>query len=325
MRKKGLLHRIYHPSVFQGQNKQHNYFEGWYFKLVDPEGKHIWSVIPGISYSEDSHSFIQLIHANTGETHYLRFSLNDFSYEVDTFSIQIGPNRFSDTQLVLDLELEHLRIHGEISIGQIQRFPVSLLSPGIMGWYAYVPFMECYHGVVSMQHDLSGHLIMNGSPVYFDGGRGYIEKDWGKSMPSDWIWMQSNHFEQNGRASFMLSVARIPWLRGYFPGFLSFLQVEDNLYRFATYNRSQVKMLRESEHRVDLVLANKKFTLEVSAMKQEGGLLKAPKQGSMERHIKESILSTLDLELKNQKGEVIFSDRGRFAGLEIVGNMEQYY
>ncbi|MCK7537696.1 MAG: tocopherol cyclase family protein [Marinilabiliales bacterium] len=29
----------------------------------------------------------------------------------------------------------------------------------------------------------------------FSGGRGYIEKDWGHSFPSAYVWMQSNHFQ----------------------------------------------------------------------------------------------------------------------------------
>ena len=282
-------------------------------------------MIPGISYSKDSHSFIQVIHANSGQSHYIRFPLDAFSYEAREFRIQIGPNHFSDHHLALDLDAENLVMKGEIIFKEIQVFPVSLFSPGIMGWYAFVPFMECYHGVVSMQHSLTGNLKVNGSSINFTGGRGYIEKDWGRSMPSDWIWIQSNHFDQHSKVSFMLSVARIPWLNGYFPGFLSFLQLEGKLYRFATYNRSSVRSLHESEDRVEIVLGNKKHTLEVTALKQEGGLLKAPENGSMERHIKESILSTLDLVLKNHRGDILFSGTGRYAGLEIVGKMEKFY
>lgn len=325
MKLSGRLHRLYNPPVFQGQRKKINYFEGWYFKLVDPEGKHIWSVIPGVSYSNDSHSFIQLIHANSGLSHYKRFPLETFTFDVREFKIQIGTNFFSDKYLSLDIETEDILLKGELSFIDTQAFPVRLFSPGIMGWYAFVPFMECYHGVVSMQHGLSGKLEINGSSISFDGGKGYMEKDWGRSMPSDWIWTQSNHFDQNRNASFMLSVARIPWLKGYFPGFLSFLQLENKLYRFATYNRSSVKSLSETEDKVNIELANKRYMLEVSISKQDGGMLKAPRHGMMDRDIKESIISSLDLVLKNRNGETLFSGRGGYAGLEIVGNMEQYY
>jgi len=325
MKLSGRLHRLYNPSVFQGLKKKDKYFEGWYFKLVDPEGKHIWSVIPGVSYSDDSHSFIQLIHANSGLSYYKRFPVEAFTFDVNEFRIQIGPNSFSNKYLTLDIETEDLLLKGELSFIDTQAFPVRLFSPGIMGWYAFVPFMECYHGVVSMQHGLSGKLEINGSTFSFDGGKGYIEKDWGRSMPSDWIWTQSNHFDQKRKASFMLSVARIPWLKGYFPGFLSFLQVDERLYRFASYNGSSVKSLCETEDKVKIELTNKKYMLEVSVSKQDGGMLKAPRHGMMDRDIKECIISSLDLALKNRNGEILFSGTGRYAGLEIVGNMEQYY
>ncbi len=44
------------------------------------------------------------------------------------------------------------------------------LDPGIMGWYKYVPFMQCYHGVVSLNHELKGQLRINGSEHVFDDG-----------------------------------------------------------------------------------------------------------------------------------------------------------
>ena len=48
----------------------------------------------------------------------------------------------------------------------------------IMGWYYKLPFMECYHGVVSLNHDLKGSLNLNNIHYHFDDGKGYIEKDW---------------------------------------------------------------------------------------------------------------------------------------------------
>jgi succinate dehydrogenase/fumarate reductase flavoprotein subunit len=48
---------------------------------------------------------------------------------------------------------------------------------GTMGWYAFVPAMECYHGVLSFDHLLEGGLELNGQYIDYTGGRGYIEKD----------------------------------------------------------------------------------------------------------------------------------------------------
>ncbi len=88
-----------------------------------------------------------------------------------------------------------------------------------MGWYAFVPFMECYHAVIGFDHPLEGKININGNEIDFTGGRGYIEKDYGKSFPSYYIWMQSNHFETE-EISVMASVAKIPWLGSSFDGFV---------------------------------------------------------------------------------------------------------
>ena len=47
-----------------------------------------------------------------------------------------------------------------------------------MGWYGYMPFMECYHGILSMHHTISGELIYNDKTIDFNEGIGYTAKDW---------------------------------------------------------------------------------------------------------------------------------------------------
>ncbi len=193
------------------------------------------------------------------------------------------------------------------------------------GWYSYAPMMECYHGVVSMQHRLSGSLEIDGTDISFDKGKGYIEKDWGHSMPSDWIWIQSNHFDIDPGASFMLSLARIPWMGGFFPGFLSFLKVGARVYRFATYMRSNVSLIEVKDDTVNIELRSRNYKLEITVYRDIGGVLKAPRHGNMERDIQESIVSSLQLVLKDHVGNVIFTGTGTHAGLEIVGDVAKYF
>ncbi|RLD24793.1 MAG: hypothetical protein DRI70_07900, partial [Bacteroidetes bacterium] len=101
--------------------------------------------------------------------------------------------------------------------------------------------------------------------------------------------------------------------------------VHGKVYRFATYNRSEVSSLEVTADSVSVTLKNKKYQLEVKALRRDGGILKAPRHGNMDREIKESIVSKVNLELKTRSGTLLYSDTGMFAGLEIVGDMEQYY
>ena len=48
-----FLRKIWNDAIFQGKNKKKNYFEGWYFKIVNSEENEIYAIIPGISYDKN--------------------------------------------------------------------------------------------------------------------------------------------------------------------------------------------------------------------------------------------------------------------------------
>jgi tocopherol cyclase len=59
---------------------------------------------------------------------------------------------FSEKGIQLDIETEDLKIKGEVFMADFVKYPSSAFSPGIMGWYSFVPFMECKHGIGSVLH-----------------------------------------------------------------------------------------------------------------------------------------------------------------------------
>ncbi len=314
------LKKIWHPSWCQGNRQKKNYFEGWYFKLLSAEGRYKYAFIPGISLGNNPHSFVQLINGQDGSTEYYRFEVSEFLYSKKGFDIKVGPNRFSEKHLEVYLEGNRGIISGSVEFGELLRYPVTWLNPGIMGWYRFVPFMECYHGVVSMGHGLTGGISFRKQTVLFDMGKGYIEKDWGKSMPKAWIWMQSNHFGQEEQASFMLSIARIPWMGSSFTGFLGYMHTGIRLYRFATYTGARIRDLKCTSDVVDIILEDSNFILSISGIKGKRGELLAPVDGSMSRTIHESMDGKIEIRLTNRKGEVLFEGNAVHAGLELVGD-----
>ena len=194
----------------------------------------------------------------------------------------------------------------------------------IMGWYYKVPFMECYHGVVSLNHDLKGSLTLNNNHYDFDDGKGYIEKDWGKSMPSSWIWIQTNSFK-NSNSSFMLSVAKIPWLGFSFTGFLGFYYLNNEIVRFGTYSKSKVKLKQYDKNNLALNIILKDKILEIKTYKNSSGMLKAPVNGAMNRRIAEGIDAELTLKLIDKNKKELFKDRSLTTGLEFVGSVDELF
>jgi hypothetical protein len=309
---------IFKPEVFQGNLSNKQYFEGWYFKHVSKNKEHVYSFIPGISLNpENPHAFIQVIDGVTGNTKYIEYPLSSFSFSKNYFKVQVGDSVFTTDSMLLNIDSPLIKVSGRLGYSGSVKYPASLLSPGIMGWYSFVPYMECKHGVVSVLHRIDGSLIINGEQLDFSGGKGYIEKDWGKSFPESWIWFQSNNF-MNSDASIMMSIAKIPWLGSYFTGFLGFLYFKGTFYPFSTYHKSKITALKLADEKLTISFEGKKFKLTVIATLQNSGILLAPKSGKMSRRIKESIDSELEVILTDLKETEIYHDKASRAGLEVI-------
>lgn len=319
------MSNVRNPILFQGDLNQTDYFEGWYYKQVSADQKTSLSFIPGISLNnQDEHSFIQYILVQIDErgqtstlTGYVRYPLESFAIQETPFAVKIGTSLFTERMIEIDLADERFYFKGKLELGPLEAIETSLLHPNIMGVFAYIPKMECYHGVISMNHRLEGHLTINNEPVHFTNGKGYIEKDWGTSFPKRYIWLQSNHFDQ-AETSLFFSMAHIPFHFTEFEGFICNVVHAGKEYRFATYNLSRCKLLEVTTDQVKIRLENRSARLDITAQVAEGAELIAPVLGTMQKTIKEGINGALSIRLENKQTGEIYEGTGRNAGVEIV-------
>lgn len=322
------MRKIWNPGIFQGKGKKKDYFEGWYFKSVSNDEKTAFAIIPGLSVTRDhqkSHAFIMIMDARHQQLYYFQYPLTEFWASEDEFEIRIGNNCFNTTGILLDLEDEDHEIKAHLKFKNIIPWPVKLFSPGVMGWYTFIPFMECYHGVLSFNHTIDGYVEVDGEKNDFSSGKGYMEKDWGTSMPSSWIWMQTNHFNEY-EVSFFGSIAKIPWLRSYFTGYIFGLYYAGHLYRFTTYTGAKIEKLSVSKEKIEIIIKDNYHQLEISANRAEGVDLPAPSLGEMKSRVNESLRSKINVKLvkiKKDENNLIFEGTGRNSGLEFVGNLNE--
>ncbi|WP_320122807.1 tocopherol cyclase family protein [uncultured Sphaerochaeta sp.] len=321
------LYSLFHPEIFQGRHKKTHYFEGWYFKMALPGRQpEVLSIIPGVALGaseEERHAFIQVISSREGKSWNIHFPFESFKADEKKLFVEIAGNHFSTEEIILNINHEDLILSGCVKNLETHSFPVTLASPGIMGWYAYVPFMECFHGVVSTSHTLWGSLTLNGNKIDMSEGIGYIEKDWGTSFPEAWIWMQSNCFPSTN-ISCMLSVAKIPFLGHVFPGFLGFVKHGDELIRFGTYTGAKITHLESNETQASVQIQTKEKQLTFLAELGPASKLVAPRQGKMERPLLESIIGTITLTIRDKDGALLLEETGTMAGIELseAGNLK---
>lgn len=322
-----FIRGLRHPEAFHGEGKNKNFFEGWYIKLVSEDLSQRWAVIPGIfrglknsgGDSKDE-AFVQVLDGLTGRSWYHQFPVEEFKAKTTEFDVWVGENHFHSKGVTLNLP----QLKGTITYQtELDPWPVTLASPGIMGWYGMVPFMECFHGIVSFGHVLSGTLEIEGNAASFSKGKGYIEKDWGQAFPAGYVWLHSNHIDSDPEASMVASVAIIPWIGNAFRGFIIGLKHSNKLHKWTTYNSSKEELLTIDDSHIHWKLTGPDGTLEISAERVRGGLLHAPLREAMHQRVEETLDAKIQIKHTSKQGKVLLEGTGLSAAMEVYGDIDR--
>ncbi|MDD2371162.1 MAG: tocopherol cyclase family protein [Firmicutes bacterium] len=315
-----MLKKIRNQILKQVDSKRVGFFEGWYFKQVSLSLDVVVSFIPGFSTEEgNQHAFLQyiLVKNNVVKSGYVKYPLSDFVYYEDPFTIELGSSFFSKDKMVINFDDNGFKIKGTILFGEFLDIGKSVYAPNIMGPFAYIPFMECYHGLVSLRHELSGALVIDGEDEVFDGGIGYIEKDWGKSFPKKYIWLQCNSFGSG--SSLFLSIADIPFGGFGFDGFIGVFHDGKREYRFGSYLRGGYKIVSLTEEVLEVELWRGPVRLFIRVSACGADSLIAPVAGRMSLVIKEAVSAVVEYSFVNKKTGDVFEERGCPGSYEVVG------
>lgn len=320
-----MLKTVWNPDLYHGESKRFNFFEGWYFKVVDRLGKNVFAFIPGISKGRDEayhHSFVQILDGRDRSYNYIKGSENDFKYSREKFEIEVFGNRFSEKQIDLNLDNGEKSVSGTLEFRDILKWPSTKLSPGSMGYYNYLTFMECYSQVTAMDGNVRGSLKVDGEQIDFDGGKVYIEKNWGREFPVAWVWIQSNSFEETG-VSFTCSIGRVPLGPVNFSGFLAGLYLDGEFYEFTKMNRAKMDIEKNGR---DMTIRFRRKNLELK-VKTESELedfilCRGPRDGEMTPLVKECLNGTVELELIDRNlDKIIYKGKGIATGIEYSGDV----
>ncbi|SCJ61327.1 Uncharacterised protein [uncultured Clostridium sp.] len=313
---------ILHPNLYHGKNKKDNFFEGWYFKIVTKDRKHTLAIIPGISLSKDSHSFIQVLQGEKNLYNYIRYPTFKFSYSNSPFSVNIDQSSFSFKRLLLNIRNENLKIIGALYFDNLVPWKDSTINPGSMGFYNYLKFMECYSQVCALDGDIQGVMTINDELIDFHGGKVYIEKNWGRSFPVEWLWVQSNTFKDS-RATVTCSLGEIPFPLKNFRGFLIGVTVDNIFFPFTTMNRSKLDLKIENND-ILLTVIHKNLRLSIKTITDNNSfiLCYGPQDGQMVPFVRETLTAKVEMELVDIKNNVlIYSGESSNTGVEFGGNL----
>ncbi len=247
-------------------------FRGWYFKCQSDS--QTLAVIPAsLRSGKVFSSSVQLI-TDSGVWQF-DFPIDAYQEAKKGFGVRVDGNVFDAGGIRLHLKNDSCTAVGEVRFG-----PLTPIRYDIMGPFQYVPFLECRHSVVSMNHSVTGEITVNGELFHFDNASGYLEGDRGRSFPREYLWTQC-HLEGG---SLMLSAADIPMLGLRFTGIIGVILWKGQEHRLATYLGARA--VKIGDQAVTVQQGDKRFTARLIEKKPHP--LNAPVNGKMARTIHES-------------------------------------
>ncbi|RKP03415.1 hypothetical protein CXG81DRAFT_17038 [Caulochytrium protostelioides] len=118
-------------------------------------------------------------------------------------------------------------VQADVTFAQPVHFPFSWQMPGVMGYFLYLPFLECYHNIVLLSGVAQGFVDFCDEPltdpsdpsamvaprrIELVNATVYVEKDHGSNFPREYVWLQGHDFrhEATRRSSVLFSFARVP-------------------------------------------------------------------------------------------------------------------
>ncbi len=294
-------------QYFHGIGKKYPYFEGWYLKHQN-QGKTI-ALIPAV-HADKKGGWSASIQVVTDEgAWYFTYPIELCKLSRRSFRVKIGENIFSEKGIRIKIVNSEIAVEGRIHYGKFQK-----IKGDIMGFFQWIPFLQCHHGVISMAHNLSGSLTVCGKDkkeeiIEFTGGRGYIETDWGSSFPRTYIWSQCG-FGMDEKNSIMVSAADVPVFGFHLPGCICAIHYKGREYRLGTYYGARIKEYGPGT----VTITQGIMTVKVTRQSDNSFGLHAPQGGSMKRMIKESPACLVRYQFWMGRVNVfdVISDRGSY-------------
>ncbi len=284
------------------QRKKTHYFEGWYIKNTAPE--HTFTLIPGYSITEEKkEAFLQIILDDT--SYFISYPSSMLKRKKDEFFVKLAGNLFTKRGFRLCIHTDELQIDGIVRFGKLNTLDYSIMGP-----LQAIPFLQCKHKVISMDHALYGSVTINGKTLEFGNGRGYIEGDEGSSFPELYTWSQCNQFKRPF-TSVMVAVATIPVLERMFDGSIAAIIYKGKEYRFATYLGAKVQTFTRKK----IVLTQNDMVLTATLKKSNPVHLDAPLNDAMIRSIEEHARCTVHYEF-SVAGHLLINEECSSASFE---------
>ena len=208
------LYAFVDPNAYHWAG-QRQFFEGWYFKVSDPDtGKSflfIYAVFNPDGESTESCGFMMAGNNSPGYAGFIyqQFPVEQFSSSYEQFDTRVSEeNRARGDRD--SLHAQGSATDGEDTCSWNIDFEVAERWDNTMGWMAGLPNLQTYWHVGAMKSRATGWIEWNGELFEFEDIIGYQEKNWGDEFPESWYWLQANNFDDPKACCLSVGAASMP-------------------------------------------------------------------------------------------------------------------
>lgn len=292
-------------------------FMSWYYNFIDAQKENLLEISIGKTQEEGNSEYYLSIASNQKAfSKEIKLSGERVKWEKD--GMHYDSCSFDQNGIALDLEDEAYHIKGSLSFTENRGTNRSKWQTGVMGPFKYWPFLNSYHDVTSLAHQLSGSITINNETIDFTGGKGYMEKEWGKQYPKIWVWAQCNHFKEHDIA-LMVGVARMPFLWEYYTSFSVPVYYKGSLEVFSNYNGGQIAKLYRYKGYIHLIITQKSKVLDLKIYGEDEAELVSSYNSHMIRDVYQCQMAKMEIKIM-QSNHIILEDVGYCCNIEIGGN-----
>ncbi|MBE9202546.1 tocopherol cyclase family protein [Synechocystis salina LEGE 06099] len=206
-------------------------------------------------------------------------------------------------------------VEPEITWGNPQRFPRATA-----GWLSFLPLFDPGWQILFAQGRGHGWLEWQGEQYEFDHALVYAEKNWGRSFPSRWFWLQANHFPQHPGLSVTAAGGERIVLHRTEEVALIGVHHQGNFYEFGS-GHGTVTWQVAPWGSWQLKASNDRYWVSLSGTTEEKGcLVHTPTAQGLQLNCRDTTRGHLHLQLGAIRKGLIVETITDTAGLEVGGN-----
>jgi tocopherol cyclase len=322
-----------------------DFFEGWYFRVTLPKIRasfaFMYSIEDPSATNSHSGSAVQILGI---DEQYLRSSLPD----LDKFwaaTTTLGLGHWGETNLAICPQLlsvaefnTHITQGYQVTAtlhqgalpahncrwcyhivpiygwGQPQQLPQATA-----GWLSYLPIFEPGWQIL-MAHGLAtGWIEWQGKRYEFSHAPAYSEKNWGRSFPEKWFWLNCNSFSETVGLAVTAGGGRrkVLWMTEEVA--MVGIHYRDRFYEFVPWN-SRIEWQIQPWGEWRIWATNPDFQVElIGTTDLAGTMVGTPTAEGLVMCCRDTLKGLLSIDLRTRQGEQIAIATSNVAGLEVGG------